>query len=52
MGVLSPSCAVFVIDGHDIELYPDAASAAADVGGYDAPTLDSLALTAASTRLG
>lgn len=40
MGIVSPSCPVFVIDGHDIELYPDAASAAADVEGYDATTLD------------
>jgi hypothetical protein len=30
---------VFVIDGHDIELYPDGASAAAEIEGYDAPNL-------------
>ena len=28
--------AVFVMDGHDIELYPDAEAAALDVEGYDA----------------
>lgn len=39
-GVVSPSCPVFVVEGHDIELYPDPASAAAHVEGYDAPTLD------------
>ena len=32
--------AVFVIDGHDIELYPDAASAAREIEGYDADRLD------------
>ena len=32
--------AVFVIDGHDIELYPDAGGAARSVEGYDAPGLD------------
>lgn len=31
---------MFVIEGHDIELYPDAVSAAAHVEGYDAPILD------------
>lgn len=40
MGGVNPPCPVFVIDGHDIELYPDAASAATEAEGYDAPTLD------------
>lgn len=31
--------AVFVIDGHDIDLCPDAASAAQSVEGYDAHSL-------------
>jgi hypothetical protein len=34
--------AVFVIDGHDIELYPDAATAASEVEGYDAFDLEYL----------
>jgi len=34
--------AVFVVDGHDIELYPDAEAAALDVEGYDATDLDYL----------
>ena len=32
--------AVFVIDGHDIDLYPDAEGAAREVEGYDAMRLD------------
>lgn len=31
---------VFVIEDHDIELYPDAESAAAEIEGYDAPQLE------------
>jgi len=31
--------AVFVIDGHDIELYPDAVGAAREIEGYGATTL-------------
>jgi hypothetical protein len=31
---------VFVIDGHDIDLYPDAERAAREIEGYDAQTLD------------
>lgn len=31
---------VFRIEGHDIELYPDAESAAVETEGYDAPALD------------
>jgi hypothetical protein len=34
--------AVFVVDGHDIELYPDAETAALDVEGYDATDLEYL----------
>lgn len=34
--------AVFVVDGHDIELYPDAEAAALDVEGYDATSLEYL----------
>jgi hypothetical protein len=32
--------AVFVIDGHDIELYPDAEGAAWEIEGHDATNLD------------
>lgn len=32
--------AVFVIDGHDIDLYPDAEGAAREIEGYDAKNLD------------
>jgi hypothetical protein len=32
--------AVFVIDGHDIELYPDAQRAAREIEGYDATRHD------------
>ncbi len=32
--------AVFVIDGHDIDLYPDAERAAREIEGYDAQKLD------------
>jgi len=32
--------AVFVIDGHDIDLYPDAEGAAREIEGYDAVSLD------------
>lgn len=32
--------AVFVIEGHDIELYPDAETAAREIEGYDAQRLD------------
>lgn len=32
--------AVFVVDGHDIDLYPDAQAAALEVEGYDAMSLD------------
>ncbi len=32
--------AVFVVDGHDIDLYPDAEAAALEVEGYDAMTFD------------
>ena len=32
--------AVFVIDGHDIDLYPDAEDAAREIEGYDAASLD------------
>ena len=32
--------AVFVMDGHDIDLYPDADTAALNVEGYDAASLD------------
>jgi hypothetical protein len=32
--------AVFVIDGHDIDLYPDAEGAAREIEGYDAENLD------------
>ena len=32
--------AVFVVDGHDIDLFPDAESAAAHVEGYDATSVD------------
>jgi hypothetical protein len=32
--------AVFVVDGHDIELYPDAEGAARVIEGYDAMGLD------------
>ncbi len=32
--------AVFVVDGHDIELYPDAEAAAWEIEGYDATRLD------------
>jgi hypothetical protein len=32
--------AVFVVDGHDIDLYPDAESAAVEIEGYDAHRLD------------
>lgn len=32
--------AVFVIDGHDIDLYPDAEGAAHEIEGYDAHALD------------
>ncbi len=32
--------AVFVIDGHDIDMYPDAESAAYEIEGYDAQALD------------
>jgi len=31
---------VFVIEGHDIELYPDVQSAAREIEGYDATSLD------------
>jgi hypothetical protein len=31
---------VFVVDGHDIELYPDAEGAAREIEGYDAQTSD------------
>lgn len=34
------SVAVFVIDGHDIELHADAISAAAEIEGYDAKSLE------------
>jgi hypothetical protein len=34
--------AVFVVDGHDVELYPDVEAAALDVEGYDATDLDYL----------
>jgi hypothetical protein len=34
--------AVFVVDGHDINLYPDADAAALSVEGYDAMRLDYL----------
>ena len=37
--MLSPS-PVFVIDGHDIGLYPDVASAAVEIEGCDSPHLD------------
>ncbi len=33
---------VFVVDGHDIDLYPDAKAAALEVEGYDAMSLDYL----------
>ena len=32
--------AVFVIDGHDIDLYPDAEGAAREIEGYGATSLD------------
>jgi hypothetical protein len=32
--------AVFVVDGHDIDLYPDAEGAAREIEGYDAMSLD------------
>jgi hypothetical protein len=32
--------AVFVVDGHEIDLYPDAAGAAREIEGYDARQLD------------
>lgn len=32
--------AVFVIEGHDIDLYPDAVGAAREIEGYDAKDLD------------
>lgn len=32
--------AVFVVDGHDIDLYPDAEGAAREIEGYDAMGLD------------
>lgn len=32
--------AVFVVDGHDIELYSDAEGAAREIEGYDAMSLD------------
>ena len=32
--------AVFVIDGHDIDLYPDAERGAREIEGYDAASLD------------
>jgi hypothetical protein len=32
--------AIFVVDGHDIELYPDAEGAASEIEGYDAMSLD------------
>jgi hypothetical protein len=32
--------AVFVIEGHDIDLYPDAEGAAREIEGYDAMSLD------------
>lgn len=31
---------VFVVDGHDIDTYPDAESAAREIEGYDAHTFD------------
>jgi len=34
--------AVFVVDGHDIDLYPDAEAAALEVEAYDATSLDYL----------
>lgn len=34
--------AVFVIDGHDIDRYPDAVGAAREIEGYDAMGLDYL----------
>lgn len=34
--------AIFVVAGHDIELYPDAEAAALEVEGYDAMSLDYL----------
>lgn len=37
--LLLPGPAVFVMDDHDIELYPDAESAAAAIEGYDAANL-------------
>ena len=33
---------MFVVDGHDIELYPDAEGAAREIEGYDAMSLDYL----------
>lgn len=38
--LLLPAPPVFVVDGHDIELYPDAESAAAEIEGYDAANLE------------
>lgn len=32
--------AVFVVDGHDIDLYPNAGEAAREIEGYDAHALD------------
>ena len=38
--VPSPPPAVFVIDGHDIDLYPDAEGAAREIEGYNAKSLE------------
>ncbi len=38
--------AIYVIDGHDVTLYPSPEDAAADIEGYDAAYLNYLGWTA------